>query len=139
MKKFNQRLMWLVVVAALLWLCAELVRVSGEVRAASGWAGLPFDGVVQHKVGELLIAIPFAAVTLLTYMWEEGRLLLLIRRTRAAMWLGGILNGVAWLSLRHIKVWHPYCLLLLVFGLVGPWVAGLLVRKTKAAEAARRQ
>lgn len=133
MKKFYLLLIWFVVIAAVLVLCAELIRVLGEVVAATGWTGIPFDGVVQHKVGELLIAIPFGALTLLKRVWNRERLLLLIRRTQVSMWLGAILNGVAWLSLRHTKDWHPWCLLLLVFGFVGPWLARQLVGRIRPA------
>jgi hypothetical protein len=133
MKGFNLRLMWLVVTAALLVLCAALGRVVMEVLATEGWAGVPFDGVVQHKVGELLIAIPFAVLAPLSRVWDGERLQLFILRTRVSMLLGAILNGVAWLSLRYSKSWHPWCLLLLVFGLAGPWVALRLVRRVKAA------
>ena len=57
-RRLNFWIMVLAGVPAFIWLVAELVRVSLEVWGRSGVWSLVSDGVVQHKVGELMVAVP---------------------------------------------------------------------------------
>ena len=121
-------------VPAFVWLLAELARAFFEVVGRSGIASVPFDGVIQHKVGELMVATPLFLVLLLGGRWPE-RALALARGTRAVMIVGGLLNGLAWYSLREREAWHSFfrvwCLVLLVVGLFGSRMAVWAVNETR--------
>ena len=134
-KKPNFWLMLLVGVAAFVWLFAELVRVFLEVVHRSGIPSVPLDGVIQHKVGELMVAGPLFLIVLLGNIWPKGKLAALADRARVVMVVGGLLNGLAWYSVRDrmaagsfFRVW---CLVLLVVGLFGARIAKWLVSKSK--------
>jgi len=56
---------WLIFVVALIafgWMIVELFRVFFEVKSQFGLSAIPFDGVMQHKIGELMVGIPFVAI-----------------------------------------------------------------------------
>ena len=113
---------WAVLGAAMAWMVVELLRASWNVGRSAGIGAIALDGVIQHKVGELLVALPLIAVAVLSNVWTKERLLALIRRTQLLMWGGGVLNGLAWLSLRDQVDWAWWCVLLLAAGLLGPWL-----------------
>lgn len=127
------RLMTLVGVPAFIWLFAELARVLAEVARRSGPSGIPFDGVVQHKVGELMVAAPLFGILLLGNRWPREQVLRLVDRTRLVMLLGGVLNGVAWYTLREPMVWSSFfrlwCLILLIVGVSGAEIARWLLNR----------
>ena len=129
---------WLIFVVALIafgWMIAELLRVFFEVKSHSGLSAVPFDGVMQHKIGELMVGILFVAVLALSNLWAREKILSLIRRTRLIMITGGLLNALAWYSLREkvgadsfLRIW---CLIIFVFGIVGSWLLLWMVNRTK--------
>lgn len=127
--------MLLVGIAAFVWLFAELVRAFLEVVNRFGMAAIPLDGVIQHKVGELMIGAPLYLVALLGNRWSKEKLFALANRTRIVMIVGGLLNGLAWYSLRERETWDSFfriwCLILLFVGLFGSQIARWAVRKAK--------
>lgn len=69
---------WIVLVAAVIafgWMIAELLRVFFEVKTQSGVSAVPFDGVIQHKVGELMVAVPFIVIIALSNLWTREKVL----------------------------------------------------------------
>ncbi len=117
------------------WLIAELLRIFFEVKSQSGLSAVVFDGVIQHKIGELMVAVPFFAVLALSNLWSREKLSFFIRRTRFVMITGGLLNALAWYTLREkvgadsfLRIW---CLVIFVFGLVGSWLLSWMVNRTK--------
>ena len=127
--------MSLVGIAAFVWLIAELVRVFLEVVNRSGISFTPLDGVVQHKVGELMVGAPLFLVALLGNIWSKEKLFALVSRTRGMMIVGGLLNGLAWYSMRERVAWDSFfriwCLVLLFVGLFGSPIAKWVVSKAK--------
>ena len=129
---------WLILVVALIafgWMIAELVRVFFEVKSRFGFSAVPFDGVIQHKIGELMVGVPFVAILALSNLWTREKVLSLIRQTRLVMITGGLLNALAWFSLREkvgsdsfLRIW---CLIIFVFGLIGSWLLSWMVKRTK--------
>ena len=127
--------MLLVGIAAFGWLFAELVRVSLEVVHRFGISSIPLDGVVQHKVGELMIGAPLFLGALLGNIWPKEKLFALSHRTGIVMVAGGLLNGLAWYSLREKETWDSFfriwCLILLFVGVFGSRMARWMVSKAK--------
>ena len=125
--KLSFWLMTLVGVPAFIWLLAELVRAFLEVIDRSGVPSVPFDGVIQHKVGELMVAAPLFVTLLLATRWPKERAYALATRARVIMIVGGMLNGLAWYSLRERVAWDSFfrvwCLVLLFVGLFGSRIA----------------
>lgn len=141
MSKYRNLVMWLVSVPAALWLGAELLRVMLEVVRTRGYTGLPLDGVVQHKIGELLIAFPILCVLLAIARHSEERIMRAVDGVRWIILAGGVLNGIAWFSLADraaptsfLRVW---CLALLAFSVVAPRVLKLIAAREKAASRTR--
>ena len=119
--------------AAFVWLVWELVRVWMEVAASGGLAAVPMDGVIQHKVGELMVGGPLFAILLLANVWSGERVARLISRLWPVTIIGGLLNAAAWFTLRERMEWDSFfrtwCLLLLVVGLLGgPIVRSIVAR-----------
>ena len=131
----KQRLnFWLMALAgtpAFIWLLVELMRVLREVVNRSGLSSAPFDGVIQHKLGELMVATPLFLLLLLSNKWSKERIFALANRTRLVMICGGLLNVLAWYSLREREAWNSFlrvwCLILLFVGLFGSQIAKWLV------------
>lgn len=124
--------MLLVGIPAFIWLLVELIRVFLGVVNYAGVSSAPFDGVIQHKVGELMVGAPLFLTLLLSNKWSKDRVLALADRTRGLMILGGLLNGLAWYSLREREAWNSFfrvwCLVLLFVGLFGAQIAKWMVR-----------
>ncbi len=128
---------WLIFVVGIIafgWMIAELLRVLFEVKDRTGLSAIPFDGVVQHKIGELMVSVPFVAILALSNLWAREKLFSFIRRTRFIMITGGLLNALAWYSLREkveadsfLRIW---CLIIFVFGLFGSWLLLWMVSRT---------
>ncbi len=129
---------WLISVVALIafgWMTVELFRVFFEVKSQSGLSAVPFNGVMQHKIGELMVGIPFVAILALSNLWTREKVFSFIKRTRFVMITGGLLNALAWYSLREkvgadsfLRIW---CLIIFIFGLVGSWLLSWMVKRTK--------
>ena len=134
-RKLNFWLMALAGIPAFIWLLAELIRVFLEVVNRSGILFVPLDGVIQHKVGELMVATPLFLLLLLSNKWPRERIFALANRTRIIMIVGGLLNGLAWYSLREREAWDSFfriwCLTLLFVGLFGSQIAKWLVSWAK--------
>ena len=134
-QKLNFWLMLLVAIPAFVWLLAELIRVFLEVVNRSGLLSVPFDGVIQHKVGELMVGTPLFLILLLSNKWSKERIFALANRTQVMMIVGGLLNGLAWYSLREREAWDSFfrvwCLILLFVGLFGSQIAKWLVSWSK--------
>jgi hypothetical protein len=138
----NKRLInfWLILVVALVafgWMFAELFRVFFEVKSIYGFSAIPFDGVMQHKIGELLAGIPFVAILAFSNRWSTEKTFVFIGRMRIVMIAGGLLNALAWYSLREkveaesfLRIW---CLVIFVFGLFGFWVLSWIMNRTTKA------
>ena len=133
-RAFNFWLIFVVASIAFGWMIAEFFRVFFEVKSQSGLSAVPFDGVIQHKIGELMVAIPFVAILALSNLWAREKLFSLVRRTRFVMITGGLLNALAWYSLREkveadsfLRIW---CLIIFVFGLFGSWLLLWMVSRT---------
>ena len=127
--------MTLIGIPAFIWLLVELIRVFLEVTNRSGVSAVPLEGVIQHKIGELMVAAPLFVILLLANKWSKEKLFTLINRMQIVMIIGGLLNGLAYFSLRgrenfdwFFQVW---CLILLVVGLLGAPFAKWFVSKTK--------
>jgi hypothetical protein len=137
-RKLSFWVMTLVGVPAFVWLLAELVRAFAEVVGRSGISSVPFDGVIQHKVGELMVGAPLFLALVLSNVWPAGRAADLARRTRAVMAVGGLLNGLAWYSLRERETWDSFfrvwCLILLFAGLLGSRIAVWMVNARRGRE-----
>lgn len=128
---------WLIFVAGIIafgLMIAELLRVLFEVKNRIGLSAIPFDGVVQHKIGELMVSVPFVAILALSNLWAREKLFSFIRRTRFIMITGGLLNTLAWYSLREkveadsfLRIW---CLIIFVSGLFGSWLLLWMVSRT---------
>ncbi len=128
---------WLIFVAGIIafgWMIAELLRVLFEVKNRTGLSVIPLDGVVQHKIGELMVSVPFVAILALSNLRAREKLFSFIRRTRFIMITGGLLNALAWYSLREkveadsfLRIW---CLIIFVFGLFGSWLLLWMVSRT---------
>ena len=133
-RKLNYWLMVVVGVPAFIWLLVELVRVLLEVSRRSGFSSVPFDGVIQHKIGELMVAAPLFLILLLSNKWPREKVLALANRTRLMMIAGGLLNGLAWYSLRERMTWSSFfrvwCLILLFAGLFGSQIARWVINKS---------
>ncbi len=127
--------MLIVGIIMFVWLFAELGRILLEVVNRSGVPSIPFNGVVQHKIGELMVGAPLFLVALLSYVWSKERLVAFADRMQIVMIIGGLLNGLAWYSLRERESWDKFfrtwCLIILVFGLFGSQTAKWLVSKTE--------
>jgi len=128
-------LMSLVGILAFGYMLAELGRVFLEVVNRSGVSAIPLDGVIQHKIGELMVSVPLFLVVLLSYVWSKERLFTFASRLQIVMIVGGLLNGIAWYGLRERESWDSFfriwCLIILVVGLFGSQTAKWLVSKTK--------
>ena len=134
-RRLNFWIMVLAGVPAFIWLAAELVRVSLEVWGRSGVWSLAGDGVVQHKVGELMVAVPLYLLLLLANRWPVDKVSALANRTRIVMIAGGVLNAVAWYSLRDREPWDSFfriwCVILLLVGLFGSQIAKWVTARTR--------
>ncbi len=134
-QKINFWVMTLIGIPAFIWLLVELARVFLEVTNRSGVSAVPLDGVIQHKIGELMVATPLFLILLLSNKWSKEKLIALIKRTQIVMIIGGLLNALAYFSLlgRETFDWffQVWCLLLLVVGLLGAPLAGWFVSKAK--------
>ncbi len=122
-------------IPAFIWLLAELIRVFLEVSNRSGVSSVPFDGVIQHKIGELMVGVPLFLVCLLSIKWSKDKIFTFINRMQIVMIIGGLLNGLAFFSLRGREIFDWFfqfwCLLLLAVGLLGAPFARWFVSKTK--------
>ena len=134
-QRLNFWAMALIGTPAFIWMLAELIRVFSEVTNRSGVSSVPFDGVIQHKIGELMAAVPLFLILLLTNIWSKEKIFTLINRMQVVMIIGGLLNGLAYFSLlgRETFDWffQVWCLILLVVGLLGAPFAKWFVSKTK--------
>ena len=100
-----------------------------------GVLSVPLDGVIQHKVGELMVGAPLFLILLLSNKWPKERVFALADRTRIIMIIGGLLNAVAWYSLRQRETWDSFfrmwCLVLLLAGLFGSRIIKWLVNLSR--------
>ena len=124
--------MLLVGIPAFIWLLVELVRVTLAVINRFGISSVPLDGVIQHKVGEVMVGVPLFLILLLSYKWAKAKVLSLVRGTRILMIVGGLLNALAWYTLRERDSWNSFfriwCLVLLFVGLFGAQIARWLLK-----------
>lgn len=120
--------------AAFVWLLAELVRVFLQVVNLSGVSSVPFDGVIQHKIGEFMVGTPLFLVCILSIGWSKDKIFTFIGRTQIVMIIGGLLNGLAYFSLRGRETFdwffQIWCLIILAVGLLGAPFARWFVNKT---------
>lgn len=66
---------------------------------------------------------------------DAGKSSFLIKQVRVIMIMGGLLNALAWYSLRErveadsfMRIW---CVIIFVFGLTGSWLLSWMVKLTK--------
>ena len=111
------------------WMGLELLRVGWSILETKNFAAMITDGVVLHKIGELMVAAPFAWLAIMSSQWPVEKLQTFFTRTKWVMVAGGVLNGLAWLTLRDIVDWHVWCLILLVWGTVAAPLFGKYVIK----------
>ena len=135
-RKINFWIITVVGSVAFAWMIAELFRVLSEQRNPAGLAAIASDGVVEHKIGELMVGVPFVAILALSNLWNVNRIYQIIRYARPVMIVGGILNALAWFNLGDripatdfLRIW---CLIIFAFGLIGAWLLGRLVEKNAA-------
>lgn len=120
----------------------ELVKVFTGVVNNEGVRFVPLDGVIQHKVGELMIFVSFFSILLFSKIWTKERVFALADKIKFVMLIGGILNGLAWLTVSDKLAWsHSFrlwCLFLLIFGQIAApiakWLAGKDIRKNLSSE-----
>lgn len=127
---WNRSISALIVGLGIGWMAWELVRVFWQITATSGPAAALRDGVTLHKIGELLIIIPFMSVVLRPTFGRPDRdfSAALMQRLRLAMLAGALLNGYAWLELRQRVEWHSWCLILLAAGVAGALTLAMISR-----------
>lgn len=134
-QKLNFWVMTLIGIPAFIWLLIELARVFLEVANRAGVSAVPFDGVIQHKIGELMVGVPLFLILLLLNKWSKEKVFALVNRTQIVMIIGGLLNGLAYFSLRGRETFdwffQVWCLILLVVGLLGAPIAKWFVGMTK--------
>jgi hypothetical protein len=138
---------WVMAVAGLFggaWLLAALVVEAAPVVERRGWAALPFDPTFQHKIGELMVAVPLFLTALFSPVWPIERLLTWVERTRLVTAIGAGLNLLAWATSGERQPWTDvfriWCLVLVAAGLVGPsLVKALLVRQAARGMIAARE
>jgi len=102
-----------------LYTCIRPVRVIGF---DSGWLPFLLDGTLQHKLGEVFLWVPFFFAGLFTYTKSQLELNQFIERWKYPMMLGGILNLISWFDLKDDVWWHPFCWVVLFWGIFGAWL-----------------
>lgn len=118
---------WVMVIAGVLgggWLLAALISDAVGVVAQKGVGRLPFDPTFQHKVGELMVAVPLFLAALFSPIrpkgWIAHNLLLWWPVTIA----GAALNFLAWMGTADRAPWTEpnrlWFMLLVVVGMLGP-------------------
>ncbi len=92
--------MTLIGIPAFIWLLVKLIKVFLEVTNRSGISSVPLDGVIHHKIGELMVSVPLFLILLLINKWSKEEVFTFINRIQVVMIIGGLLNGLAYFSLR---------------------------------------
>ncbi len=128
-QKIHLWMSWSIVALGAGWMFVELARVVWQIGSQSGVWAIFGDGVAQHKIGELLIIIPFIIIAINSNFWPPARLRAFLSRGQWAMIAGGLLNGYAWFQLRYRVDWHFWCLALLFWGVVfGPLFGRMMIK-----------
>ena len=120
MKRFLTYFGVIIVFAGASVMFFELLRSGWRAFGESGFPGLLWDGVVLHKIGELMIIIPLGWIAAGSVPLSQS---FLERLQKYALWmapLGGLLNLAAWFKLNELVPWHVWCLILLGMGLITP-------------------
>ena len=118
MKKANGYYFWLGLgVLSLFIFALTCIRPIRAIGFSNGILPFLLDGKIQHKIGELLLWIPFFYIGLSTFDLNRSELLQLIDRYRWPMFFGGLLNLISWFSLKDQAWWHPFCWFIFFWGL----------------------
>lgn len=111
---------WLIMIGLTVFLLEELVRIALWTIPEWGFWTAITDGVILHKLGELLILPPLAAFALFNRKLPTERVIELIGKSRWVIWSGALLNLVAVFSLADRVYWWAWPLLLAVVGGILP-------------------
>lgn len=123
----RQANLWMIIVAGIvggLWLLFALVTDAAEVVREEGWSRLPADPTFQHKVGELMVAVPLFLAALYGTFRPAGWVSYFIGWAWPITIFGGFLNFLAWLGTAERAPWSEpnriWFMALLLAGLIGP-------------------
>ncbi len=123
---------WVMAAAGLFagaWLLWAMVEAAAPVVREGGAAALAADPTFQHKLGELMVAVPLFMAALLSPIRSGPSIARFLRRAWPLTILGGALNLVAWFGTADRAPWTEpnrlWFMLLVVVGLIG---APLLAR-----------
>jgi len=120
LKVIEQSISWIVLAVVTLFLAEELVRVLWYVAGQWGFVSLFTDGAALHKVGELMILVPFFVFVHFNGLWETARLEKYVRKVRWVIWAGGVLVLVATFDLFGRVDWVWWTIPLVLFALLFP-------------------
>ena len=117
------------------WMFFELAKRILIVSNQSSISSIPFDGKIQHGIGELMVSISFFSILLMSKVWLKERVFLLSSKLRFVMIIGGLLNGLAWFTTSSEEPWNGlfrmWCLFLFIFSIFATRIANWMVSKTK--------
>lgn len=130
---------WVMVIAGLCgggWLMFALISDAAVVVAQEGIGRLPFDPTFQHKVGELLVAVPLFLAALFSSIRPKGWIAHNLLLSWPVTIVGGALNAMAWMGTADTAPWNEpnrlWFMLLAVIGLVGPTAIRALLNREKS-------
>lgn len=119
---------WFFFVLTILLLIEELIRVPSWVAGTWGIGHALVDGAVLYKLGEALLLLPFLVFVHFNGKWGADRAAAFARRTRWAMWAGGLLALAAYFDLRGRVLWSWWMFGTVALALLLPrfmrWAAG---------------
>ena len=118
---------WIIIIAGVVggsWLVSALVADAAGVVRGEGWSRLPADPTFQHKIGELLVAVPLFLAALYSTFRQAGWVSHFMGWAWPITISGGLLNLMAWLGTADRAPWSEpnrlWFMALLLAGLVGP-------------------
>ena len=118
---------WLIILAGVIggsWLLIALVADAAVVVRENGWLQLPADPTFQHKIGELLVAVPLFLAAYFSNVRPAGWVSHFIRRSWPLTAVGGLLNLLAWVGTTERAPWTEpnrlWFMFLFFVGLAGP-------------------
>jgi len=94
------------------------IRAMNMVGFENGF--LPFwkDPRMQHKIGEFILVAPFFFIFLASFTKDKRTVNQMINWSALPMIIGGSMNLYSWFGLKDHVFWHPFCLVIFVWGLL---------------------
>lgn len=104
------------------WMAFELLVQFFSVASAEGVVDALSDGYLHHKLGEWLI-VSILIVAVYVGVFRGGRALARFGMlARVPLWVGALLNLVAWLQLPGGTRFSTWALILALLGFIAPWL-----------------